>query len=198
MPSLLEEVREVAPPTGPPDADDDGDGRDDDGGERIEWVTVAHYGDAGLAHVARLRVEADGIPCFIADENVAVTAWHYALATGGIKLQVPRGDVERAEASLRYCESPRVLMITDPNCCPRCGSSSTCVERWSSRRTVGLIMLALMAMSAHPLIGLMVFVAGVAYISTTGRLMCAECDLRLGEPTPRGFEVVATPEPEKR
>ena len=197
---LLDDVRQAgAPPVDPPDDREDEGGRDDDGGEGepISWVSIAHFGDSGLAHVARLRLEADGIPCFIADENVAVTAWHYAIATGGIKLQVPREDVERAEAALRHSSSPKNFSQAQPNCCPRCGSDRTCIERWSGRRGISMVMLSLFAMTLHPLFGLLLFVVGVFFICTTGRLLCAECDLRLGEPQPRGFEVVAARDPEK-
>src|SRR6478609_8075277 len=90
------------PPIDPPDDRDDdwgggdggGDDNDDDAaggeGKRVDWVTVATFGESAAAHVARLKLENEGIPVFIADENIGVALWHYSIATGGIKLQVPR------------------------------------------------------------------------------------------------------------
>ena len=53
------------------------------------------------AHLARLRLEARDVPCFLLDENLIAMNWLYANAAGGIKLQVPETDALRAAKILR-------------------------------------------------------------------------------------------------
>ena len=63
-------------------------------------TTIATFGDAVEAHLARGRVEDAGIRTYLADENVTVMAWHLSNAIGGIKLQVADEDVSAALAAL--------------------------------------------------------------------------------------------------
>jgi hypothetical protein len=53
-------------------------------------VTVAAYDDMPSAHIAMGRLRAEGIECWLADENLVQTDWLYSIAVGGIKLQVDR------------------------------------------------------------------------------------------------------------
>ena len=64
----------------------------------VRLVTVASFSTALHAHLARLRVEAEGIQCFIADEHIVGA---FGAAVGGVKLQVEADDAERATAILR-------------------------------------------------------------------------------------------------
>ena len=73
-----------------PPADDAGNG----GGGPNRWVTIATFWASPPAHLARLRLESDGIPAVLLDEHV--TSFCYTFAFGGIKLQVP--DDRAAEA----------------------------------------------------------------------------------------------------
>src|SRR5829696_3420118 len=83
---------------------DDGTGDDDGGddeegggeGERVRWVTIASFTNPAEAHVARIKLDSEDIPSVILDENMGVAAWHYSIATGGIKLQVPEPEARRA------------------------------------------------------------------------------------------------------
>jgi hypothetical protein len=61
-----------------------------------QLVTIATYGDALEASLARGYLESLDIPAFLADEQTIGMAWHLGVALGGIKLQVP--DVVEAEA----------------------------------------------------------------------------------------------------
>ncbi len=47
-------------------------------------------------HILKGRLEAEGIPAFIADEEVVTMNWLYSTALGGVRLQVWRQDAERA------------------------------------------------------------------------------------------------------
>ena len=200
---LLDEREVMPPPVDPPDdgggggGDDDGAG-DDGSGDRIDWVTVASFNDAASAHVARLRVEAEGIACFIADENIGVVAWHYAIATGGIKLQVPREDAARAALALQRGRRAIPDAADDHlRICPRCGSSELEVDRFSPRRIIALMFLVIMLASTQPIVGALALVAGIVYVVASRRRVCIDCGAHWREPPARGFDVVSTRSPEK-
>lgn len=69
-------------------------------GTQDRWVTVATYDTMPDAHVARGRLEAEGIECHIADEHLVQTDWLYSLAVGGIKIRVAARDGPRARRIL--------------------------------------------------------------------------------------------------
>ena len=114
MPAALE----LPPPTAAPDhggdglppddwdsgggggGDDDGDdSRDEDADDFFapgrRWVTLATFWHPAEAHIARLRLEAGGVVCVLLDELTAATNV-FAIAVGGVKLQVPQSQSEQA------------------------------------------------------------------------------------------------------
>lgn len=54
----------------------------------MDFVTVAAYDTMTPAHIAMGRLQAEGIECWLADENLVQMDWLYSIAVGGIKLQV--------------------------------------------------------------------------------------------------------------
>lgn len=63
-------------------------------------VTFESYYDSMLAHIVRTRLEANGIPCFIADENTIGANPLYNQAVGGVKLKVFEKDIEKCRLIL--------------------------------------------------------------------------------------------------
>jgi hypothetical protein len=63
-------------------------------------VTFEAYYDPILAHIVRTRLESNGIPCFIADENIIGAVPFYNQAVGGIKLKVFEKDIDRCREIL--------------------------------------------------------------------------------------------------
>ena len=63
-------------------------------------ITFESYYDPMLAHIIRSRLEANGISCFIADENIIGANPLYNNAVGGLKLKVFEKDVERCREIL--------------------------------------------------------------------------------------------------
>jgi hypothetical protein len=59
-------------------------------GAPVDWVTVARFDHPSRAMAPRLRLESEGIPTFLDGERMG-TETAYNVATGGVKLQVPRG-----------------------------------------------------------------------------------------------------------
>lgn len=63
-------------------------------------VVIGTYDNMVDAHIALGRLQAENIPCSLADENLVQTDWLYAIAVGGIKLQVDERHVARARQIL--------------------------------------------------------------------------------------------------
>ena len=68
-------------------------------------VTIAVFVTPVEASVARGYLEANGMPAFLADENITRIAGHLIPIIGGIKLQVRRADEYRARDLLAQCDA---------------------------------------------------------------------------------------------
>jgi hypothetical protein len=88
-------------------------------------VTVATFSFPHEAHVAVARLEAVGIPVFIADEYTINMQWLYSNALGGVKVQVPAEFVAKSKEILQ--EDLSYLLDEefgkDMLQCPKCGST---------------------------------------------------------------------------
>ena len=63
-------------------------------------VTLETYYDPMLAEIIRGKLEANNIPCFIADENLGTMYPIYNQAVGGVKLKVFEHDLEKCRQLL--------------------------------------------------------------------------------------------------
>jgi hypothetical protein len=89
--------------------------------------TVATFREAYQAHLAKGKLEAEGIPSIVVDEYLAGVNWMYSQAIGGVKVQVAEADYERAEEILKedYSKDVDALDQEGPKeSCPKCGSHS--------------------------------------------------------------------------
>lgn len=95
-----------------------------------EWRTIASFTSPWDAHIAKGRLEVEGIPVFIAHEHHVWAGWIYSQALGGVKLQVPMSRMAEAErivaehlagAFEQYLPDEPAPETT--NACPRCGSA---------------------------------------------------------------------------
>jgi len=64
------------------------------------FVTVASCSTSPEAHAIRCHLEAAGITVFLADEFLVTMDWLLSNAVGGIKVQVPESEAERARQVL--------------------------------------------------------------------------------------------------
>jgi hypothetical protein len=60
------------------------------GDPATHWVTVGTFAHTLSAEAPRIRLEAEGIPTFLEGERMGSQSM-YHVATGGVKLQVPKG-----------------------------------------------------------------------------------------------------------
>ena len=77
-----------------------------------ELVTVATYDKSTDAHIALGRLSAEGIEAQLFDDNMVQMDWLYAIALGGIKLRVTRGD-EKAARDVLATDYSAVLNDVD-------------------------------------------------------------------------------------
>lgn len=109
--------------------------------EEDRLVTVAAFSLPHEAHLARLRLDAEGIPCFVVDENIVAINWLYSNAIGGVKVQVPQSFAEQAIAVLEPGASAEPAERQEPETaredvgqrCPQCGSADVMFQKFSRR-----------------------------------------------------------------
>ncbi|ASU35383.1 putative signal transducing protein [Mucilaginibacter xinganensis] len=99
--------------------------------ENDKIVTFESYYDPMLAHIIRSRLEANGIACFIADENIVMGNPIYNQAVGGVKLKVFEKDVARCREILAnegdLHENDHIEIDDENNTyvtCPFCASTN--------------------------------------------------------------------------
>lgn len=91
--------------------------------------TIAVFTHPWEAHIARGRLEAEGIDAYVIHENHIWAAWVLSNALGGVKLQVATEDVPRAREVLAahlhgdYEQELQAQEETDTtDVCPDCGA----------------------------------------------------------------------------
>lgn len=95
-------------------------------------ITIARFSTPTTAHVARARLEADGIDAVVLNENIATLAPFLGFQDGGqmVQLQVRAEDARLAadslglEAPSNETEEPEV-----PAACPRCNCERVAADR---------------------------------------------------------------------
>jgi len=103
MPSFMEGARRLRRPSDPTEPEDIA-------ADMYEFVTVATFDKVIDAHIAMGRLSAEGIEARLFDENMVQVA--SAIALGGIKLRVTRGD-EKAARVVLETDYSKTLEDTD-------------------------------------------------------------------------------------
>jgi hypothetical protein len=108
-------------------------------------VTLTTFRNAQEANLAKAVLEDEGVPAFLADENVASIAPY--MSPMGVRLQVADDDFDRAEGILNRIAGMDVAeqstasaqrAIRNPEQCPRCGSP----DIRGTRRLLGFLVCA--------------------------------------------------------
>lgn len=90
----------------------------------FELVTLRTYSHDYEAELDRSLLSEQGIDTFIADQNISNMHFGYAIATGGIRLQVKQEDVEQAVDVLGLLKD-NSQHHTQTVQCPICKSDNT-------------------------------------------------------------------------
>ncbi len=108
-------------------------------------VTIRHFSygpdPASEAELARIKLEANGIRCFLAGKNFISMYWLLSSCCRGIKLQVRESDAEKAleilgtDTHIDLNEAEDEGMKPEPinPSCPNCGSNSIEYEGFSKK-----------------------------------------------------------------
>lgn len=152
-----------------------------DKADNDELVTVATFGEPLDAHLCCNWLGAEGIEAAIIDEHIAGLNWLYTAATGGAKVQVRRGQAERARALLRERQGQRQgEALAQGPACPDCDSEH--VDRVTDPgRVVLYVVLAILAVilllsGAWVLCALPLLVwCMLAWVWQRKRWRCREC-----------------------
>lgn len=96
-----------------------------------KMVTIGWFTEPWEAHIARGRLEAEGVRTFIANEHQVSANWCMAFALGCVQLQVLASDADTAREVLRRyqagefeSELEQEFGELEREVCPACGSSS--------------------------------------------------------------------------
>ena len=90
-------------------------------------TTIATYSFPYEAQIARAKLDSEGIPAFVADEQTINMQWLYSNAMGGVRLQVPEIYVQQAIELLAEdaLEVVELEQGNDTAQCSACGSNNT-------------------------------------------------------------------------
>lgn len=112
-------------------------------------VTIASFSDPIKANLRKAKLESEGIPCVLADENMVSIIPIYSLAIGNIKLKVHELNAERA---IRFLKSSDPVLVDDFKLmeenkessslkCPNCISTNLYKEELSKKSILGFLLL---------------------------------------------------------
>ena len=106
-------------------------------------VTIANFAfgpdPASEAELARIKLETEGISCFLTGKNFIATYWLLSGANHGVKLQVRQSDAKRALEVLGTREKVNVEetdeLSPEPDIvkCPKCGGDDIEYEKFSRK-----------------------------------------------------------------
>jgi hypothetical protein len=115
-----------------------------------ELETIARFRDLPAAQLARGRLEAEGIPAFLADQYFVGVNWQLSYAVGGIRLQVPYEHAEEARNILALDNSAALsdlqlsmAPVDAKDLCPSCGSADIRQNKLSRKSGAMSLLLGL-------------------------------------------------------
>jgi DNA-directed RNA polymerase subunit RPC12/RpoP len=137
-------------------------------------TTVAAFREPWEAHMFCSRLEAEGVPAFVAHERHVGIAWHYSMALGGVKVQVDEVWKDEAESIQRRCGSGEFRSLLESEFgalddihCPNCGSRA----HWK-RRPILSAIIAIMGLGF----------LGIVLPPTSWVYFCNQCGTKFRQP----------------
>ena len=102
-------------------------------------VTIANFDEPYGANIARVKLESEGIKCFLTGENFVATYWLMSFAEHGIKLKVKESDAAGALEVLGANEAGEFEKVDDEElapepmgpACPKCGCEEVEYKKFS-------------------------------------------------------------------
>jgi hypothetical protein len=119
--------------------------------ESMRLVAIAEFGEPHEAHLAKGRLEAEGVAARVAGEHLASLNALFADTGGVIRLEVAPADVDRA-IEILDCDHSRTIADEVGEAppqppaaavCPRCDSASVVEEEPAGGTILGALLAAL-------------------------------------------------------
>lgn len=106
----------------------------------MDFVTIKVFDNPIEAHLLKSKLESEGIPCFLQDENIVSLNPLYNYAVGGIKLNIPSSDLKATQQILAEIESaPNLDQAEEIIQCPKCMSTDLYTNFKSMKGTKGIL-----------------------------------------------------------
>lgn len=118
-------------------------------------ITVRTYADLSEAQVAAGFLRQHDIAVFLPDQHLVSTAWMYQHAVGGLRLQVPSGEADRARTLLSDVDGEGHYPTIEE--CPACGSNDVFRHKSLLAALLGFVWFA------------------VPIVLQTGKMSCRRC-----------------------
>lgn len=132
-------------------------------------IVLESYYEPMAAHLARTRLEAAGIPCFLSNEHLISLNRLYSPVAGGVRLHVYERDAAAAQAVLREETAPPMMVSPTGQLgtaaapggppaaaavhCPRCGSDNVAYGPATEGPATNWFYLLLSVLLRYPLRG---------------------------------------------
>lgn len=106
-------------------------------------ITFKTFDNSIDAHILKIKLESEGITCFLFDENIVSVNPLYSNLVGGIKLKINEEDLVHAKnVVLELEETPYTTDDEQVIACPKC--QSTRIESGhKSMKSVGAVLSAI-------------------------------------------------------
>jgi DNA-directed RNA polymerase subunit RPC12/RpoP len=106
----------------------------------MELITLKTFDNPIDAHLLKTKLESEGVPVYIFDENINTLNPLYNIATGGIKLKISEADIDIAIQVIQDAENARYLDEHEEAIrCPVCGSDDLYNNFRSMKGTKGFL-----------------------------------------------------------
>ncbi|MNK08986.1 hypothetical protein D3C87_269330 [compost metagenome] len=109
----------------------------------MSLVTFKTFDNSIDAHILKIKLESEGITCFLFDENIVTVNPLYSNLVGGIKLKINEEDLIHAKNILLELEqTPYTTDDEQVITCPKC--QSTHIESGhKSMKSIGAVLSAI-------------------------------------------------------
>ena len=91
----------------------------------ISWRVVDRYSDAIAANIVRGRLEAEGIPAVLGNEDLVTLNWLWSQAFGGVVVKVPAELLDAARAiiaAIDHGDYADAMSAETGDVCDQCGA----------------------------------------------------------------------------
>ena len=109
----------------------------------MSLVTIRTFDNAVAAHMLKSKLENEGIPCYLFDENIVSLNPLYNVTVGGIKLKINELDRERAQQVIHAIEEAPLLKDNNELLsCPSCDATDLIAGYKSMKGLKGILSAA--------------------------------------------------------